>query len=240
GAVRATVERSRHPAVPCDIWDLQEPLILAPFRWIDRNRYRQGMPWHSEFPLALRGLELGLRLVNSVATTLGLGATRDVARPPDSKVPVPDLEAIGGVLDDLIAALERGDRQAVRRAFAPNAVVTIGLEHGPVLDFLKHLTRKVQVTVDTIGRRYQRGRRVHVVMEVRVADAGAPHRYVSGHVHVVMARRERAQGRGERWEIVSLRYRRAGAPAQHETGWRSTDVTSRRAAPGGPPRPPRP
>ena len=29
----------------CKIWDLHEPLILAPFRWADKKRYDKGLPW---------------------------------------------------------------------------------------------------------------------------------------------------------------------------------------------------
>lgn len=29
----------------CKIWDLHEPLILAPLRWADKKRYDKGLPW---------------------------------------------------------------------------------------------------------------------------------------------------------------------------------------------------
>lgn len=38
----------------CEIWDLNEPFLLKPFRWVDQHRYRKGLPWTNEFPLLLR------------------------------------------------------------------------------------------------------------------------------------------------------------------------------------------
>lgn len=230
-AVNGILEASRSPAPPCTIWNLHEPALLAPWRWIDRNRYRLGMPWNSDFPLAIRGLELGLSLVDSVATMLGLGAAPEVALTPETTVPASVQAGVGDVLEAFIAALKRGDRAALDRLFAPYALVTIGLEHGPVKEFLA-LTQKVDVTIQAIPRLYQRGGRVHVGLAVRFSgpDAAPGSPSLAGHVHVVLVRR---RGRGKRpgasWAIASLRYRRAGAPARYETpaGWRSWNAKDR-------------
>jgi hypothetical protein len=32
-------------APPCQIWELEEPAILAPWRWHDQRRFDQGLPW---------------------------------------------------------------------------------------------------------------------------------------------------------------------------------------------------
>lgn len=32
-------------AVPCELWPLHEPAIFAPFRWHDKRRFDQGLPW---------------------------------------------------------------------------------------------------------------------------------------------------------------------------------------------------
>ena len=234
-AVNGILEASRSPAAPCAIWDLHEPLVLAPWRWIDRNRYRLDMPWNSDFPLALRGFEIGLTLVNSVTTTLGIGGAGEVAPTPETTVPATVQEGVGDVLEAFIAALRRGDRAALRRLFAPYALVTIGLESGPIDEFLPAFTRKVDVTVEAIPRRYQRGGRVHVVLAVRLRECDvepdAP--ALEGHVHVVLVRRRDgrpAKRRGAGWAIASLRYRRAGAPARRETpaAWRSPNARARR------------
>ena len=34
-------------APPCQIWELEEPAILAPWRWHDQRRFDQGLPWDS-------------------------------------------------------------------------------------------------------------------------------------------------------------------------------------------------
>lgn len=219
-AVNAILESSRSAAAPCALWDLHEPLLLAPWRWIDRNRHRMGMPWNSDFPFVLRGLELGLKAVNSITTTLGVGVSDEVTAAPEVDVPPPVQAGVGDVLEALIAAVGRADRARLRRLFAPHAVVTIGLQQGPVEQFLPYLTRKVDVTVDAIPRVYRRGGRVHVVLAVRVAEADSSRAAsVAGHVHVMLVS-SRAGGQTTRrragWRIASLRYRRAGAPARRE------------------------
>ena len=219
-AVNAILESSRSAADPCAIWDLHEPLLLSPWRWIDRNRYRMGMPWNSDFPLVMRGLELGLKAVHSVATVLGVGASGELPPEPDTDVPAPVQAGVGDVLEAFIAALERADHLRLRRLFAPHAVVTIGLQHGAVDEFLPYLTRKLDVIVDAIPRLYRRGGRVHVILEIRFRERDSGRRpFVPGHVHVMLVS-DRAGGQTTRrragWRIASLRYRRAGAPAQLE------------------------
>jgi uncharacterized protein with NAD-binding domain and iron-sulfur cluster len=44
-AVNAILDATGHPAPRCQIWELHEPEIFAPFRWHDRVRYQQGLPW---------------------------------------------------------------------------------------------------------------------------------------------------------------------------------------------------
>lgn len=44
-AVNTIIERSGSNAKLCEIWDLHEPWILAPFRWRDQKRFDEGLPW---------------------------------------------------------------------------------------------------------------------------------------------------------------------------------------------------
>jgi uncharacterized protein with NAD-binding domain and iron-sulfur cluster len=44
-AVNAILDLTGDPAPRCQIWELHEPEIFAPFRWHDRQRYQQGLPW---------------------------------------------------------------------------------------------------------------------------------------------------------------------------------------------------
>ncbi|WP_309736578.1 FAD-dependent oxidoreductase [Chamaesiphon sp. OTE_75_metabat_556] len=44
-AVNAILDLTGDPAPRCKIWELHEPEIFAPFRWHDRQRYQQGLPW---------------------------------------------------------------------------------------------------------------------------------------------------------------------------------------------------
>jgi uncharacterized protein with NAD-binding domain and iron-sulfur cluster len=232
-AVNGILEASRSSAAHCSVWDQNEPTILAAWRWIDRNRFRIGLPWNSDFPLLLRGLELGLTVFDSVATAVGLGAPTESAPAPDSTVPPAVQEGVTDVLEALIAALRHGNQAAVRRLFAPHALVTIGLEQGSLETFLPDLEGKLDVTVRAAPRLYQLGGRVHVVLTLRLHELGAPAgRFVEGHVHVVLMRKQavrKVRDHEASWIIASLRCRRAGIPARREErpGWRS--VRPRRA-----------
>ena len=44
-AVNDLLTWSGSTAEPCTIWPLHEPLLLAPLRWHDKNRFDQGLPW---------------------------------------------------------------------------------------------------------------------------------------------------------------------------------------------------
>jgi uncharacterized protein with NAD-binding domain and iron-sulfur cluster len=44
-AVNAILDLTGDLSPRCKIWELHEPEIFAPFRWRDRQRYQQGLPW---------------------------------------------------------------------------------------------------------------------------------------------------------------------------------------------------
>lgn len=44
-AVNCIVKASGKNARECKIWNLHEPILLAPFRWADQKRYDKGQPW---------------------------------------------------------------------------------------------------------------------------------------------------------------------------------------------------
>jgi uncharacterized protein with NAD-binding domain and iron-sulfur cluster len=44
-AVNAIIAAAGSTATPCQIWELHEPEIFAPFRAYDRHRYQAGLPW---------------------------------------------------------------------------------------------------------------------------------------------------------------------------------------------------
>src|SRR6185437_9934916 len=46
-AVNGIIEISKSSAAKCKIWELHEPMILAPFRWADKRRYEKGIPWET-------------------------------------------------------------------------------------------------------------------------------------------------------------------------------------------------
>jgi uncharacterized protein with NAD-binding domain and iron-sulfur cluster len=53
-AVNRIIEVSGSKAKKSKIWDMHEPLLLAPFRWHDRRRYRKGMAWREDFPWIIK------------------------------------------------------------------------------------------------------------------------------------------------------------------------------------------
>jgi uncharacterized protein with NAD-binding domain and iron-sulfur cluster len=53
-AVNVIIERSGSSATKCEIWNLHEPWLLAPFRWYDKKRFSKGLPWNENFPWLIR------------------------------------------------------------------------------------------------------------------------------------------------------------------------------------------
>ncbi|HYE58506.1 MAG TPA: FAD-dependent oxidoreductase [Rhodothermales bacterium] len=53
-AVNGVLSAAGSRAKTCEVWDLHDPNVLAPLRWMDQNRYDRGQPWRSAFPLPLR------------------------------------------------------------------------------------------------------------------------------------------------------------------------------------------
>lgn len=47
-AVNGILQRSGSKAAPCQIWNLHEPELLAPWRMNDLKRFNQGLPWDGE------------------------------------------------------------------------------------------------------------------------------------------------------------------------------------------------
>jgi hypothetical protein len=211
-AVNAILDVSHSEATRCAIWNLHEPAILSPWRWLDRHRFQRGLDWNSDFPLALRGLQVGLSLANVVASAVRGIAEPNGAAAPDGEVSPAEQEAIGDVMEAFIEALRNGDPDGLRRLFARYAVVTIGLRQGMV-DELRPFVAPVVVDVEQIKSLYKLGGRVHVRLAVRIGDpgAGVVVARTDSHVHAVFVPED------GRWVIGSLRYRREGQPARLET-----------------------
>lgn len=49
-AVNSILDKSGYTGKKCKIWNLQEPKILSVYRWLDRVRYNNGLPWKGHFP----------------------------------------------------------------------------------------------------------------------------------------------------------------------------------------------
>lgn len=68
-AVNTIIERSGSNAKRCEIWDLHEPWILAPFRWRDQKRFDEGLPWQPTIgplgTLAVHGMHYLVRILNT-------------------------------------------------------------------------------------------------------------------------------------------------------------------------------
>jgi uncharacterized protein with NAD-binding domain and iron-sulfur cluster len=63
-AVNGILHASGATAAPCALWKLHEPEIFAPWRALDRVRYRQGLPWGDTLvQLGLAALNLGQEAV---------------------------------------------------------------------------------------------------------------------------------------------------------------------------------
>lgn len=62
-AVNRIIEVSGSKATKAKIWDMHEPLLLAPFRWYDRRRYRKGLAWREDFPWLARLMHFVFRMI---------------------------------------------------------------------------------------------------------------------------------------------------------------------------------
>jgi uncharacterized protein with NAD-binding domain and iron-sulfur cluster len=49
-AVNDIIKKSGSSADYCPVYQLYEPNILAPFRWYDKKRFDNGLPWEKDFP----------------------------------------------------------------------------------------------------------------------------------------------------------------------------------------------
>ena len=56
GTVNAMISGGLVKGPLCTVWDLHEPALLAPLRWIDARRFARGQPWRPSFPAHLRWL----------------------------------------------------------------------------------------------------------------------------------------------------------------------------------------
>jgi 15-cis-phytoene desaturase len=218
-AVNGILDATRSVATPCAIWNLHEPVILSPLRWIDRYRYYRGLDWSSDVPLAFRGLQTALSLTNTAAVAAGrVLAPIGVARPivpedesPDFAVPLEIQDQIGDRIQEFIDEMRRGDARGLLRLFIAYATITIGLRPRAVEEAVPFIRPGVIVSIEQIKSVYQLGSRVHLRMTVSLNEDGRVGPDVEGHVHVVFVKTEEAG-----WLIASLRYRREGQPAQLE------------------------
>lgn len=69
-AVNAIVNAAGVQVPYCKIWDLHEPWILVLWRWHDRYRYQNGLPWKKEIPWWLMMLQ---QILLSVWQILSIG-----------------------------------------------------------------------------------------------------------------------------------------------------------------------
>jgi uncharacterized protein with NAD-binding domain and iron-sulfur cluster len=210
-AVNAILDVSRSEEARCSIWNLHEPALLSPWRWLDRHRFQRGLDWSSDFPLALRGLQVGLSLANIAASAVRGIVEPNGAAAADPEVSPDEQEAIGDVMEAFIAALREGDPDGLRRLFAKSAVVTIGLRQA-VVDELRPFVAPGVVNIEQIKSLYKMGGRVHVRLAVRISDprAATGVAQTDGHIHAVFVPED------GHWLIGSLRYRREGQPAKLE------------------------
>ena len=72
-AVNGILDASGSSAARCAIWNLQEPELFAPWRELDRARYRQGLPWDDTMVmLGLSTLNVAESAFRSFEQALGM------------------------------------------------------------------------------------------------------------------------------------------------------------------------
>ncbi len=53
-AVNCILDQAGVKRGKCKIWQTQEPWILAPYRWLDKRCFNQGLPWQKQMPWFIR------------------------------------------------------------------------------------------------------------------------------------------------------------------------------------------
>jgi hypothetical protein len=106
-AVNGILTASGSTAPPCDVWDLHEPEIFAPWRELDGIRYAQGLPWDDT--LVKVGLSVAELVDKAIVALERASEKHDVfegggvalAAVPAQIASLVDRNAQGGVTSDL-------------------------------------------------------------------------------------------------------------------------------------------
>lgn len=65
-AVNGILDASGKKTSRCKIWQLHEPWFLGLFRWVDKKRYKQGLPWRHDFPWIFRVGQAVLAFIKNI------------------------------------------------------------------------------------------------------------------------------------------------------------------------------
>lgn len=67
-AVNCIIDQADVPKNYCQIWDLHNPAIFAPFRWHDKKRFDKGLPWEAHIPWFIQPIlfciKIGIKIIN--------------------------------------------------------------------------------------------------------------------------------------------------------------------------------
>jgi geranylgeranyl pyrophosphate synthase/uncharacterized protein with NAD-binding domain and iron-sulfur cluster len=132
-AVNGILDASGSPCPRCQLWPLQEPPLLAPWREYDAARFRAGLPWDRTL---LDAVTTAVRLIAP-----GFDRTTEVIAAMDG------MSAASNGLQSLVRDRPTG-RPVPASGVAPGGA---GPAEGPV-DFLGRLAWYRQETLDTISR----------------------------------------------------------------------------------------
>ena len=79
-AVNAIIRGNGLDAPLCRLWDVHEPELFAPLRWIDARRFAKGKPWSAHFPHPMRWLAASVLRWASGRTTATAAIGRGMRR----------------------------------------------------------------------------------------------------------------------------------------------------------------
>ena len=69
-AVNCILDAAGSKAPYCRIWNLHEPFIFKLWRWHDKRRYDQGLPWHEDMPWLIRAVQSVMITLRNVKSAL--------------------------------------------------------------------------------------------------------------------------------------------------------------------------
>jgi uncharacterized protein with NAD-binding domain and iron-sulfur cluster len=218
-AVNAIIDASGARVPRCEVWELNEPLWVKPWRAWDLLRFRRGESWDARLPeLIEAGAGATLNFAPSVGGPDDYAdfTAREVIEGGVAAVPPYVQQELADVVLDMASALERGDVPRLRTMFSADApIVVLGVPDRSAAWFERvaeffALGGNIEVDVQRLDKLRPDGRDVIAQFTAHMAMFGTPRAAVQrpGQLHVRFTTPKSPDDLGKpgRWLVGELRY----------------------------------